>query len=143
MATSQTCCHLPGKMLNSATNCADRAQIPLYLVATGLRTFQFLFSLFEEKKKKKKSTFFHCFSTFCNLFFLLFFTVFSCKKVVSKNKKHILEVNSTESKKVKKILTIGPGLRTQKSSKTIFLNNVYFFVVGRAKSKVAKVNPSH
>jgi hypothetical protein len=27
MATSQTCCHLPGKMLNSASECADRAQI--------------------------------------------------------------------------------------------------------------------
>jgi hypothetical protein len=38
-----------------------------------------------DRKKVKKSTFFHCFSTFCNLF-LLFFTVFSCKKVVSKNK---------------------------------------------------------
>jgi hypothetical protein len=28
MATSQTCCHLPGKMLNSAAECADRARIP-------------------------------------------------------------------------------------------------------------------
>jgi hypothetical protein len=27
MATSQRCCHLPGKMLNSAAECADRAQI--------------------------------------------------------------------------------------------------------------------
>jgi hypothetical protein len=27
MATSQTCCHLPGKMINSAAECADRAQI--------------------------------------------------------------------------------------------------------------------
>jgi hypothetical protein len=27
MATSQTCCHLPGKMLNSAAECADRARI--------------------------------------------------------------------------------------------------------------------
>jgi hypothetical protein len=27
MATSQTCCHLPGEMLNSAAECADRAQI--------------------------------------------------------------------------------------------------------------------
>jgi hypothetical protein len=27
MATSQTCCHLPGKMLNSASKCADRARI--------------------------------------------------------------------------------------------------------------------
>jgi hypothetical protein len=25
MATSQTCCHLPGKMLNSAAECADRS----------------------------------------------------------------------------------------------------------------------
>jgi hypothetical protein len=27
MATSQRCCHLPGEMLNSAAECADRAQI--------------------------------------------------------------------------------------------------------------------
>jgi hypothetical protein len=27
MATSQTCCHLPGKLLNSAAECADRARI--------------------------------------------------------------------------------------------------------------------
>jgi hypothetical protein len=27
MATSQTCCHLPGEMLNSAADCADRARI--------------------------------------------------------------------------------------------------------------------
>jgi hypothetical protein len=27
MATSQTCCHLPGEMLNSAAECADRARI--------------------------------------------------------------------------------------------------------------------
>jgi hypothetical protein len=27
MATSQRCCHLPGKMLNSAAECADRARI--------------------------------------------------------------------------------------------------------------------
>jgi hypothetical protein len=27
MATSQTCCHLPGEMLNSAPECADRARI--------------------------------------------------------------------------------------------------------------------
>jgi hypothetical protein len=27
MATSQTCCHLPGKMLNSAAKCADKARI--------------------------------------------------------------------------------------------------------------------
>jgi hypothetical protein len=27
MATSQTCCHLPGEMLNSAAQCADRARI--------------------------------------------------------------------------------------------------------------------
>jgi hypothetical protein len=29
MATSQTCCHLPGEMLNSAAECADRARIDL------------------------------------------------------------------------------------------------------------------
>jgi hypothetical protein len=27
MATSQTCCHLPGEILNSAAECADRARI--------------------------------------------------------------------------------------------------------------------
>jgi hypothetical protein len=27
MATSQTCCHLPGELLNSAAECADRARI--------------------------------------------------------------------------------------------------------------------
>jgi hypothetical protein len=27
MATSQRCCHLPGEMLNSAAECADRARI--------------------------------------------------------------------------------------------------------------------
>jgi hypothetical protein len=27
MATSQTCCHLPGEMLNSAAECVDRAPI--------------------------------------------------------------------------------------------------------------------
>jgi hypothetical protein len=27
MATSQACCHLPHKMLNSAAKCADRARI--------------------------------------------------------------------------------------------------------------------
>jgi hypothetical protein len=27
MATSQTCCHLPGELLNSAAQCADRARI--------------------------------------------------------------------------------------------------------------------
>jgi hypothetical protein len=27
MATSQTCCHLPSEMLNSAAECADRARI--------------------------------------------------------------------------------------------------------------------
>jgi hypothetical protein len=29
MATSQACCHLPSKMLNSAAKCADRARITL------------------------------------------------------------------------------------------------------------------
>jgi hypothetical protein len=29
MATSQTCCHLPGEMLNSAAECAYRARIRL------------------------------------------------------------------------------------------------------------------
>jgi hypothetical protein len=29
MDTSQTCCHLPGEMLNSAAECADRARIEL------------------------------------------------------------------------------------------------------------------
>jgi hypothetical protein len=32
MATSQTCCHLPGEMLNSAAECADRARISLSLL---------------------------------------------------------------------------------------------------------------
>jgi hypothetical protein len=27
MATSQTCCHLPGELLNTAAECADRARI--------------------------------------------------------------------------------------------------------------------
>jgi hypothetical protein len=27
MATSQMCCHLPGEILNSAAECADRARI--------------------------------------------------------------------------------------------------------------------
>jgi hypothetical protein len=27
MATSQVCCHLPSKMLNSAAKCSDRARI--------------------------------------------------------------------------------------------------------------------
>jgi hypothetical protein len=27
MATSQTCCHLPGEILNSDAECADRARI--------------------------------------------------------------------------------------------------------------------
>jgi hypothetical protein len=27
MATSQSCCHLPGELLNSAAECADRARI--------------------------------------------------------------------------------------------------------------------
>jgi hypothetical protein len=31
MATSQTCCHLPSKMLNSAAECADRARIGFVL----------------------------------------------------------------------------------------------------------------
>jgi hypothetical protein len=29
MATSQRCCHLPGEMLNSAAECADRARIEI------------------------------------------------------------------------------------------------------------------
>jgi hypothetical protein len=29
MATSQTCCHLPGELLNSAAECADRARIAI------------------------------------------------------------------------------------------------------------------
>jgi hypothetical protein len=32
MATSQRYCHLPGEMLNSDAECADRAQIVLYIV---------------------------------------------------------------------------------------------------------------
>jgi hypothetical protein len=32
MATSQTCCHLPGELLNSAAECADRAQIRAYFI---------------------------------------------------------------------------------------------------------------
>jgi hypothetical protein len=31
MATCQTCCHLPGKMLNSAAKCADRARIAVWI----------------------------------------------------------------------------------------------------------------
>jgi hypothetical protein len=27
MSTSQTCCHLPGKILNSAAECANRARV--------------------------------------------------------------------------------------------------------------------
>jgi hypothetical protein len=30
MATSQTCCHLPGELLNSAAECADRARIEVF-----------------------------------------------------------------------------------------------------------------
>jgi hypothetical protein len=30
MATSQTCCHQPGEMLNSAAECADRARIHMF-----------------------------------------------------------------------------------------------------------------
>jgi hypothetical protein len=33
MATSQACCHLPSKMLNSAAKCADRARISFWSVA--------------------------------------------------------------------------------------------------------------
>jgi hypothetical protein len=37
MATSQTCCHLPGEMLNSADECADRARIvPFKCTGNGL-----------------------------------------------------------------------------------------------------------
>jgi hypothetical protein len=32
MTTSQMCCHLPGEMLNSAAECADRALIDRNLV---------------------------------------------------------------------------------------------------------------
>jgi hypothetical protein len=30
MSTSQTCCHLPGEILNSAAECADRARIAVW-----------------------------------------------------------------------------------------------------------------
>jgi hypothetical protein len=38
---------------------------------------------------------------------------------------------------------MGPGLRTPKSSTTIFFKNLYLFVVGASKSKVAKVKTHH
>jgi hypothetical protein len=38
MATSQTCCHLPGEMLNSAAKCADRAGIVSPLFKPGQPT---------------------------------------------------------------------------------------------------------
>jgi hypothetical protein len=41
MATSQTCCHLPGEMLNSAAECADRARISIARpYSKSLHTFQ-------------------------------------------------------------------------------------------------------
>jgi hypothetical protein len=33
MATGQTCCHLPGEILNSAAECADRARIVINCTA--------------------------------------------------------------------------------------------------------------
>jgi hypothetical protein len=40
MATSPTCCHLPGKMLNSAAECADRARIGIELGNPPLEEIQ-------------------------------------------------------------------------------------------------------
>jgi hypothetical protein len=42
MATSQTCCHLPGELLNSAAECADRARIesPLMRVTDAIHLSQ-------------------------------------------------------------------------------------------------------
>jgi hypothetical protein len=50
MATSQRCCHLPGEMLNSATECADRARIvmphgPMQAIRCG-NTFAFAIAIF-------------------------------------------------------------------------------------------------
>jgi hypothetical protein len=59
MATSQTCCHLPGKMLNSAAECADRAQIR--------RKKMLLFfakSTFFHAGQREKKYFFHAEITF-------------------------------------------------------------------------------
>jgi hypothetical protein len=46
MAKSQTCCHLPGEMLNSAAECADRARI-------GIRFFICHPSTHFRKERKK------------------------------------------------------------------------------------------
>jgi hypothetical protein len=63
MATSQTCCHLPGEMLNSAAECADRARMSVKM--SDLNDFckrekvvfcqaSMLFSKFRERRQPKR-----------------------------------------------------------------------------------------